>query len=267
MSVATLNTTLRTVLWIAFFAAVLAAWWAIFGMARGMGMDLLGRPGPDMQGLKLLDPLLDLCVPVAAFWPILWMWVVMMAAMMLPTLVPTLRTYESLMVSADGSQGGWLGIVAGYGLVWVIGAVVFAGLQLGLMKSGIVDMLGAARHPVYAGAFLMLAGAYQFSVVKEACQNVCMHPMTYFMGNWRTGTAGGLRMGLGLGAYCVGCCWAIMALGFVGGVMSPLWMGLATLFMVVEKLPQIGRYVTGPMGVALVGAGMVAIGAGIFTGG
>ena len=74
-------------------------------------------------------------------------------------------------------------------------------------------------------------------------------------------------MGLGLGAFCVGCCWGFMVLGFVGGVMSLLWMGLATLFMVLEKLPQIGHYVTKPMGFALILAGLAVIGAPLVMGG
>jgi predicted metal-binding membrane protein len=83
--------------------------------------------------------------------------------------------------------------------------------------------------------------------------------MMYFMGNWRPGFAGGLRMGLGLGTFCVACCWGFMALGFAGGVMNLAWMGLATLFMVLEKLHQIGHKVTKPMGVLLIiGACVVA---------
>ena len=82
--------------------------------------------------------------------------------------------------------------------------------------------------------------------------------MAYFLGRWRPGARGGLRMGLGLGAFCVGCCWGFMALGFVGGVMSLLWMGAATVFMVLEKLPQIGRRTRRPMGAALLGAAALA---------
>ena len=81
--------------------------------------------------------------------------------------------------------------------------------------------------------------------------------MMYFVGHWKTGFSGGLRMGLGLGVFCVGCCWGFMALGFVGGVMSLAWMGLATLFMVLEKLPSIGHYVTRPMGGLLIAAGVL----------
>ena len=83
--------------------------------------------------------------------------------------------------------------------------------------------------------------------------------MAWFLGRWRPGAAGGARMGAGLGAYCVGCCWGIMALGFAGGVMNMLWMGLATLFMVLEKLPQIGHRLTRPAGGLLIAGGLAVL--------
>jgi predicted metal-binding membrane protein len=123
----------------------------------------------------------------------------------------------------------------------------------------VIDMLGIARSRWFAAALLLAVGLFQFTRTKEICHGVCHSPAMYFLGNWRTGFAGGLRMGLGLGAFCVGCCWGFMVLGFAGGVMNLAWMGLATLFMVVEKLPQVGHYVTKPMGFALIaGAGLVA---------
>ncbi len=259
------HTMIRNFLWLAFFGLILLAWWVMFQMAMQQDLGLTGRP--DAGGLTLMGRILELCRPVPAFGPLFAMWSIMMAAMMLPTLVPSLRIYEQLMRSADATPAGWVGLVGGYAVVWTFGAAAFALGQLGLMRFGVVDVLGTARSPVYAGVFLILAGVYQFSAIKENCQNVCMAPMNYFLGNWRTGFGGGVRMGLGLGAYCVGCCWAIMALGFVGGVMSLLWMGLATVFMVVEKLPDIGKHVSKPIGFVLVLAGGALIGAAQVTGG
>jgi len=83
----------------------------------------------------------------------------------------------------------------------------------------------------------------------------CRAPLQFLSEHWRAGRAGALWMGLIHGLYCIGCCWAIMVLAFVGGVMSLLWMGLATLFMVAEKLPDIGAYIRRPAGTALIGAG------------
>ena len=217
--------------------------------------------------MAAMDPRMPMDMPMARFEPLFAMWAIMMAAMMLPTLVPTLRAYEDLMTSANGTRAGWLGVLAGYFVVWVGVAGLIAVTQLGLLYGGVIDMLGIAKSPLVAGGLLVAVGVYQFSRVKEICHGVCHSPTMYFLGHWRTGAVGGLRMGLGLGVFCVGCCWGFMALGFVGGVMNLAWMGLATLFMVLEKLPQVGHVVTKPMGVVLVVAGCAVIGWPVITGG
>ncbi|MCV6586482.1 MAG: DUF2182 domain-containing protein [Marinibacterium sp.] len=250
----------RSALWLGFFACILISWWWLFAMATGMGLDLIGRPDAGAQAMRMMDPRMDMRMPMAEFWPLFWMWAVMMAAMMLPTLVPTLRVYEDLMSSVGASRAGWLGVVLGYGVVWLGFAALITGVQLALLFGGVIDMLGIARQTWMSGLLLLAVGAFQFTRAKEICHGVCHSPMSYFLGHWKPGFGGGLRMGLGLGAFCVGCCWGFMALGFVGGVMSLAWMGLATLFMVIEKLPQIGHRVTKPMGFALITAGVAVLG-------
>jgi predicted metal-binding membrane protein len=253
------NPVIRSTLWLGFFAAVLAAWWVLYAMAMDMDLDLLGRPGPMGDRMRFMDPRMDMPMPMTEFGPLFSMWGVMMAAMMLPTLVPTLRSYEDLMISADGTRAGWMALLAGYALVWIGVAAALAGLQLALLFGGVVDMLGIARSRWLAVALLLAAGLFQFSRTKQVCHGVCHAPMMYFLGHWRAGVAGGFRMGAVLGFYCAGCCWAFMVLGFAGGVMNLAWMGLATLFMVLEKLPQIGHHVIRPLGLALIlGAGVVA---------
>ena len=251
--------TLRSTLWLAFFGAILLAWWWMYAMSTGMGLDLLGRPDAMGERMRQMDPRMDMYMPMARFWPLAAMWAGMMAAMMLPTLVPTLRSYDDLITSADGTRAGWLGVLLGYFLVWVGFAVLLATVQLALLFGGVIDMLGIARSRWFAAVLLLVVGVFQFTRTKELCHGVCHSPMMYFLGHWRRDFSGGLRMGLGLGVYWVGCCWGFMALGFAGGVMNLAWMGLATLFMVLEKLPQIGHRVTKPMGLALIcGAGVVA---------
>lgn len=258
---------LRSALWLGFFGTILAAWWMMYIMAIDMDLDLLGRPGEAGARMAAMDPRMPMYMPMANFGPLFAMWAVMMAAMMLPTLVPTLRAYEDLMISANGTFSGWMGVLLGYFVVWVGFAAAIAGAQLALLFGGVIDMLGIARSPWVAGGLLIAVGAFQFTRTKELCHGVCHSPAMYFIGKWRTGLAGGFRMGLGLGAFCVGCCWGFMALGFVGGVMNLAWMGLATLFMVVEKLPQVGHYVTRPMGFALTLAGIAVLGWPMVTGG
>ena len=191
------------------------------------------------------------------FLPLFGMWAVMMAAMMLPIMVPTLKSYEDLMISADGTRIGWIGLLLGYSIIWVTFSALITAFQLILLSLGLVDIMGKVKSIWISSALLIIAGAFQFTRAKEVCHGICHSPMSYFLGNWKIGFNGGLRMGLGLGAFCVGCCWLFMVLGFAGGVMNFLWMGLATLFMVIEKLPAIGHYVIRPMGAVLIASGVL----------
>lgn len=247
---------IRSTLWLVFFAAILAAWWMMYVMSVDMDVDWIGRPGPMGEAMRQMDPRMPMYMPMANFMPLFLMWAIMMAAMMLPTLVPTLRAYEDLMVSANGTRAGWSGVLFGYFIVWVGFAALIAAVQLALLFGGWIDMLGIATNIWLSVVLLVAVGLYQFTRAKEICHGVCHSPTTYFLTQWRTGFGGGLRMGLGLGAFCVGCCWGFMALGFVGGVMSLLWMGAATFFMVLEKLPQIGHRITKPIGIGLILGGI-----------
>ena len=208
---------------------------------------------PEMPGNMAMD------ISMASFLPLAGMWAVMMAAMMLPTMVPTLRSYEDLMVSADGTHIGWLGVLLGYSLVWIVFAFVITAVQIGLLSFNVVDMMGKAKSLWVSAFLLVFAGAFQFTRAKEVCHGVCHSPMSYFMGHWRTGLIGGARMGISLGAYCVGCCWLFMVLGFAGGVMNFLWMGLATLMMILEKLPQLGHFLVKPLGGILILSGLSVV--------
>ncbi len=266
----------RNIFWIAFFASILASWWWLYSMSLSMNMDLLGRmsmntamsnmdmPKEPMSNMDMskkmtsMDPMkgqMTMDNSMTRFLPLAGMWAIMMAAMMLPTMVPTLRSYEDLMTSANGTRVGWLGVLLGYSIVWVLFSLIISGTQLALLYLNVVDMMGKAKSLWLSAALLVVAGVFQFTRAKEVCHGVCHSPMTYFVGYWRVGFSGGLRMGLSLGAYCVGCCWLFMVLGFAGGVMNFLWMGLATLMMVLEKLPQLGHFLVKPLGILLILSG------------
>ena len=220
---------------------------------QGISEDKQTVAMPSMDGNMSMDN------SMTSFLPLVGMWAIMMAAMMLPTMVPTLRSYEDLMISADGTRIGWLGVLLGYSIVWIGFALFITTVQMGLLSLNIVDMMGKAKSLWVSASLLILAGAFQFTRAKEVCHGVCHSPMSYFLGHWKTGLNGGVQMGVSLGAYCVGCCWLFMVLGFAGGVMNFLWMGLATLMMVLEKLPQIGHFLVKPLGSILILSGLSVV--------
>jgi predicted metal-binding membrane protein len=223
-------------LWLSFFALILMSWMYLFSMTKMAGLDLAGRT----VGMSMMEAM--------KFSSLFLMWSVMMIAMMFPTMVPTLRSYQDLIKSANGSLIGWIGVLAGYLVVWLCFSGMISAVQIGLTSIGFMNMLGVLRSNLVASILLIMVGLFQFTRLKDYCHGVCHSPMSYFLSHWRMGGLGGLRMGIGLGVFCVGCCWGFMLLGFVGGFMNILWMGLATFAMVVEKLPQLGRFVKKPLG-------------------
>lgn len=250
---------LRTLIWISFFVTILLAWAWLYGMAVKMDIDVVGRLGPAGHKMAAMSPYMDMPMPMAQFKPLFLMWAIMMAAMMLPVLVPTLITYEALMVSANGTRSTWFGILMGYFVTWIAFSAWITAVQLLLLFNNVIDLYGISKSFAFSGGLLILVGVFQFSRVKDVCHGICITPMAYFMKHWHIGWLAGFRMGLGLGIYCVCCCWGFMVLGFIGGVMNLLWMGLATLLMVLEKLPQVGRIVIKPLGAFLIASGITLV--------
>ena len=187
------------------------------------------------------------------------MWAIMMAAMMGPTFVPTMRAYEDLITSANGSRAGSVGVVLGFFVVWIGFAGLIAFAQYTLIEVGLLTAMGQSVSKYFSAALLLSAGAYQFTALKDRCLDHCRSPTFQFLAHWRTGFSGGVYMGLHHGAYCVACCWGLMVIGFVGGVMDLIWMGGATVMMTLEKLPQIGRYLTRPLGFGLIAWGVLTL--------
>jgi predicted metal-binding membrane protein len=231
---------IRSFLWLGFFALILVSWTYLFSMTKMAGLDLAGPT----VGMSMMESM--------KFSSLFWMWSVMMIAMMFPTMVPTLRSYQDLIKSANGSLIGWIGVLLGYLVVWLCFSGIISGIQIGLTSIGFMNSLGVLKSNRLASILLIVVGLFQFTSLKDYCHGVCHSPMSYFLSHWRLGGLGGVRMGIGLGVFCVGCCWGFMLLGFVCGFMNILWMGLATFAMVVEKLPQLGRFIKKPLGGLLI---------------
>ena len=180
------------------------------------------------------------------------MWVIMSGAMMMPTLVPTLRTYQDLIYSGAGTPIGFLLIIFGFLIVWVGYSVLIAILQAVLLEQRFINSNGQLTSSVVSTFLLLSAGFYQFSKLKNSCASKCRAPLTFFMEFWAPGQVQCFKMGLRLGLSCLGCCWVLMLLAFVGGTMSLAFMGLATVIMILEKLPKLGDYISKPLGYVLI---------------
>lgn len=227
--------------WLLLYALIMGAWGLLYAMALPVAL----REGAVLYGADFLQSLCIVTPDAAGFGRIAVMWALMSAAMMAPTALPALATYEELSHTGETRFGA---LLAGYLAVWLGFSVLAAGAQMALFQGGLLTAFGDSRSGVLSAVLLAVAGVYQFSPTKEACLSKCRRPLSFFMAHWDEGA---WRNGVRLGLVCLGCCWALMALAFVGGVMNIAFMGLATGIMVLEKLPDLGRYLTRPLGVGL----------------
>ncbi|RVQ68816.1 DUF2182 domain-containing protein [Croceicoccus ponticola] len=268
--------------------AVLAWTWIVAG--AGMAMDPLvsivpqsmsdiATPDMPMADMAMGDmPMADIPAPPiegTSAWSgsrillVMSMWWVMMIAMMLPAATPTILLYAkavgaSAHVSADGSNGAMSpatgAFLAGYLIVWGGFSVFATLLHMMLDATGLLSAMGmASQSRVLSAIVLIAAGAYQLSPLKEACLNHCRSPGQFLARHYRPGRLGGMRMGVIHGAYCVGCCWLLMALLFVGGVMNLAWIALLTLLVAAEKLLPWGRAVAIVAGLGCIGWGIAIL--------
>jgi len=176
-------------------------------------------------------------VSPASYGAAVCVWFVMMAVMMLPALWPWLTLFRRMAPRAYPHRRPALVVAqfgAGYLVAWLGYSVVAAALQ-GSLQRAIVARLDPGAGAIAIGFGLLLAGAFQLTPLKDACLSHCRSPLGFFLARWDGGPAGPFRMGARHGAFCVGCCWALMALMFVFGAMNVLWMAALTGLMVAEQ--------------------------------
>ncbi|MBI3601972.1 MAG: DUF2182 domain-containing protein [Candidatus Omnitrophica bacterium] len=176
---------------------------------------------------------------VAEGWSALTMWVVMMAGMMVPSAVPMVLMFAALnRRRGDGYNtvvSTWF-FVGGYLIVWAGFSVLATALQWYLQQQALLSAFMASAHPWFGGFLLILAGVFQWTPLKQTCLRFCQTPFGFLMTGWRQGNGGALVMGLHHGMYCVGCCWALMGLLFVLGVMNLWWILALSFFVLAEKV-------------------------------
>ena len=204
------------------FALSAVAWWSTVDRMRGMNQG----PGTDLGTLG---------------W-FVGIWVVMMAAMMFPSVSPTVALYSRM--TRSQSPVAPLVFTAGYLLTWTAaGVIAYAISDVGGVVLGSALAWDRAGRWL-AGGVLVVAALYELTSLKDVCLGKCRSPLGFLLGTWRGGLSGALQMGAKHGAWCVGCCWGLMAALFALGVMSIAWMALVGALIAVEKMLPWGRTVT-----------------------
>jgi predicted metal-binding membrane protein len=185
-------------------------------------------------------------------------WQAMVAAMMLPSSLPLIRLFDVVSRQQEGGARARAAFLGGYAAVWTgFGALAFLGDVAVHHAVEAVPAL-SERPSLIAGSVLALAGAFQFSDLKEQCLSKCRQPGPYLLARYRRGPAAGFRLGLGHGLFCLGCCWALMLVMFAAGVAVLWWMAALTAVMVYEKTGRHGHALTPVLGVALLVLAAVA---------
>jgi predicted metal-binding membrane protein len=196
------------------------------------------------------------------------MWWTMMIAMMVPSAAPTILLYERVRRHALAQAQRPDGLVpsavfaSGYLLVWLLFSILATGLHAVLQTNALVSTAWmSSTNRLMSAALLIAAGLYQLTPLKAACLNQCRAPAAFLSRYWRPGATGALRLGALHGAYCVGCCWALMALLFVGGVMNLAWIAALALLVMAEKLLPAGVWVGRAAAAILIAWGLATLAA------
>jgi predicted metal-binding membrane protein len=206
--------------------------------AAGSWLDVLCRatPFPTRSSFSVL---------MAEFGVVFGMWGAMVLAMMLPTASSMILTYAEIAETAQRKGEpivSPLVLTAGYLAVWLGFALLASLLQIALTRVGTFELTQIAPSALVSAALFLAAGLYQFSPLKRACLTECQRPLPFFFAHWKTNAGGVFGLGLRQGAYCLGCCWALMLLMLAAGAMNMVWAAALGVIMTVEKLTTSARF-------------------------
>jgi predicted metal-binding membrane protein len=247
----------------ALVAVTVLAWVYVLRLAAAMDMS-----GMDMSGFRMISTGFAMAMaPAQAAWSavdfvlMFAMWAVMMVGMMTPSATPMILIYARAARTAEAAGRPLAAtslFAAGYLLVWVGFALLATTAQWALERVGLLDPMMGLASTVLGGGVLIAAGLYQLSPLKYACLLQCQSPLAFIQrhGGLRRSGLGALRLGGAHGFYCLGCCWVLMILLFVGGVMNVLWIAALAILALAEKVVPAGRFVAQVAGVGLIVAGV-----------
>jgi predicted metal-binding membrane protein len=244
------------------FAVVMLAWAYLVWLAADMNMS-----GMDMTGSRMIPSGRGLMVSATVPWQItefafvFAMWAVMMVGMMTPSAAPLVLTYARVARQTASQQrpfaaSGWL--ASGYLSAWIAFSLAATIAQWAIEREGWLTPAMASASNVLGGVILIAAGLYQWTPLKNACLRQCQFPLQFVQrhGGFRPDGVSSLALGFRHGLYCVGCCWVLMALLFVGGVMNVLWIAFITIIVFMEKVVPAGRLISQISGVGFLAAGI-----------
>ncbi len=213
--------------------------------------------------LDMSGPFAQATMPMSAQWSVpnvlavTAMWAAMMAAMMLPSSLPMVSAFAR--TTGNEAAGRTAAFVAAYLVTWAAFSVLATFAQWALQHLGWLDPMMLRTSPWPAAALLLLAGLYQFTGLKRLCLAGCRSPVAFVLAEWRPGLSGAWTMGLRHGALCVGCCWSLMALLFVFGVMNLPWVLALAIAVGVEKRLPSGQWISRVLGFILVAAAIASL--------
>lgn len=250
----------RAVVVLGLAAVTVTAWAYLVHKGRSMG-------SMDMEGMGAVGVAQDLVTPQALSWGavdvllLFAMWVVMMVAMMVPSVAPLVLTFVRVDDRTSTGRGvGSAGVLLlGYLLAWTAFSLVATAVQWALHRATLLSAMMVSTSAALGGLLLMAAGMFQLTPLKRACLKRCRSPMGFLMEHWQAGRTGSFSLGLRHGTYCVGCCWALMALLFVAGVMNLLWVASIAGFVLIEKLAPEGETIGRVGGIMLIAAGVAVV--------
>jgi predicted metal-binding membrane protein len=233
----------RLIVGLGLILVTLLAWWYTVEVARQMGGVAIHMGAPDPGAW-----------PPASLLPLFIMWVVMMVAMMLPSATPMILTFAAVARNRRQHQRPYVPVVvfaSGYLVIWGGFSVVATVAQWLLHRAALLSPMMVSRSALLGGVLLLLAGVFQFTPLKRSCLIHCRAPLEFISTRWREGWGGAFLMGLEHGRFCTGCCWALMALLFVLGVMNLLWIAVLTILVGLEKILPRRSYISRGTGVLL----------------
>ena len=237
---------------------VLAAWTWMIREAHGMNLsgmcECVGMPLGANTGVGW---------PVETLLPLFLMWAGMMVAMMLPSAMPMMLTFAAVSRNRRRQERPYVPVtifVAGYVAIWSGFSLLAAIAQWFLHHEALLSPAMVTRSAWLGGTLLLAAGVFQFTPLKHTCLTKCRAPFDFIMTRWREGSLGAFRMGVDHGLFCTGCCWALMGLLFVAGVMNIFWIAALSLLVGLEKLLPRGLWLSSATGVILTawGAWLIA---------